>query len=311
MAQQQKINFNQERDFGLVLGDSLKFLKQNFKSFFASIILIVGPLILLMGLMYAYVQTSMMSNIQRNPANPLAIFNSDYFMALGTMMLCGFLSNIMLSGVTYNYMCLYNEKPFGEKITVSEVASRLWNNIGPLLISATVFLLTILFLIVVIVLICIGMFSGMGIAGGVIIGLILFFALIIFSPVFAYFVPASFYLVVRDNVFIFTAMGKVRKYLSGNFWWTWLLMTVALISLGILQGLFNLPASVISMMKMFSRSKEAGADDSILLMVFYTLGMFLTYCTSSISHVITAFNFMSHEEKFEGTGLQSRIDEVI
>lgn len=309
--QQQKINFRQERDFGSVLGDSLKFLKQNFIPFFASVILIVGPLILLMGLMYAFVQTSMMSNIQRNPANPLAIFNSDYFMALGTMALSGFLSNILLSGVTYNYMCLYDEKTVGEKITVSEVASRLWNNIGSLLISAIVFLLTILFLIIIIALICIGMFSGLGMAGGVLIGLILFFAMIIFTPVFAYFVPASFYLVVRDHVFIYTAMGKVRKLLSGNFWWTWLIMVVTLICLSILQGLFNMPASIISVMKIFSRSQEVGTDNSILLMVFYTLGMFLTYCTSSISHIITAFNFMSHEEKHEGKGLQSRIEEIV
>ena len=77
--QQQKINFRQERDFSSVLGDSLKFLKQNFKPFFASIILIVGPLILLMGLLYAYVQTTVMGNLQQNPSNPLAIFNSDYF----------------------------------------------------------------------------------------------------------------------------------------------------------------------------------------------------------------------------------------
>ena len=99
--QQQKINFHQERDFGSVLGDTLKFLKQNFKSFFASIILIVGPLILLMGLLYAYIQTTMMSNFTRDPSNPLAIFNSDYFTTLGTTLLCGFISNILLSSVSY------------------------------------------------------------------------------------------------------------------------------------------------------------------------------------------------------------------
>jgi hypothetical protein len=309
--QQQKINFRQERDFGSVLGDSIKFLKQNFKSFFSSVILIVGPFILVISILYSFVQTSMMSNIQRNPANPLAMFNNDYFMSVGIMVFSGFVSNILLSSVSYNYMCLYNEKPFGEKISVSEVARRLWDNIGRLLISAITFLIVMVVFIVLIVLICIGMFSGLGIGGGILIGLIIFFGMIIFTPVLMYFVPASFYLVVRDNVFIFTAMGKVRKYLSGNFWWTWLIMVVTLICLGILQGLFNLPATIMGMAKLFSRGQEAGSDNSVLLMVFYTLGMFLTYCTSSVSHIITAFNFMSHEEKHEGKGLQSKIDEIM
>ena len=309
--QPQKINFHQERDFGSVLGDSIQFLKQNFKPFFSSVILIVGPFILLISIIYSFVQTSMMSNIQRNPANPLAMFNSDYFMSVGIMVLSGFIANILLSSVSYNYMCLYNEKPVGEKITVSEVARRLWDNIGRLLISAITFLIVMVVLILLVVLIGIGMFSGLGIGGGILIGLIIFFALMIFSPVFMYFVPASFYLVVRDNLFIFTAMGKVRKYLSGNFWWTWLIMVVALICLGILQGLFNLPATVMGMANLFSRGQGGGSDNSVLLMVFYTLGMFLTYCTSSISHIITAFNFMSHEEKHEGKGLQSRIDEIL
>ncbi len=309
--QQQKINFRQERDFGSVLGDSLKFLKQNFKSFFASIVLIVGPLILLMGLLYAYVQTTMMSNFTRDPSNPLGIFNSDYFTTLGITVLCGFLSNILLSSVTYNYMCLYNEKGAGEKITVSEVATKLWSNIGRLLISSIVFLITTILAITIITLICIGIFSGLGVGGAVIIGLTLFFSMVIFMPVMAYFIPASFYVVVRDNVFIYTALGKVKKYLSGNFWWTWLIMVVSIICLSIVQGLFSLPASIMMMTKLLSRGQETGSDSSLLLMTFYTLAMFFTYCTYSILQLIAAFNFMSHEEKHEGKGLQSRIDEIV
>jgi hypothetical protein len=308
--QQQKINFRQERDFGTVLGDSLTFLKQNFKSFFASIILIVGPLILLMGLLYAYIQTTMLSNMQTDPSNPFGRFNGDYFMAIGSVVFCGFLSNILLSSVSYNYMCLYHEKAAGEKITVSEVATRLWSNLGRLVISAIVFILTMALVLTILILICIGMFTGLGVGGAVIIGLTVFFSFVIFVPVLSYFVPASFYLVIRDNIFIYSAMGTVRKYLSGNFWWTWLIMVVVLISLGLLQTIFSLPATILTMMKMFNRSQESG-DNSVLMMTLYTLGMFLTYCTYSITQIISAFNFMSHEEKYEGKGLQSKIEEIL
>lgn len=313
--QKQKIEFRKERDFGSTLGDSLKFIKQNFKSFFASIILIVGPFILVMGVGYAYMQASMMNMMYSKPSNPLAIFNSSYFLSIGIMMFCGVLANILLSGVVYNYMIIYNEKSIDEKITVSEVGKRVWSNIGRLTIASIVFIFTLILVLTVAVLIGVGFVSMLGAVAGVLLALLLIFGMIIYTPVLAYFIPAAFFVVVRDGDSIFSSMGKVRKYLSGNFWWTWLIMTVAIISLGILQMLFNLPASIVSMMSTFSRissleNVQPDASNNMLLLVFYTLGMFLTYCTSSISHLISAFNFMSHEEQHEGKGLMSRIDEI-
>jgi hypothetical protein len=313
--QQQKIEFRKERDFGSILGDSLKFIKQNFKSFFGSVILIVGPFILLMGLGYAYMQTSMMNMMYSKPSNPLAIFNSTYFLSIGVMMFCGLLANILLSGVVYNYMIIYQEKQLGEVITVSEVGKRVWSNIGRLTIASIIFILVFILVLTILVLIGVGFVSMLGAVAGVLLALLLIFGLLIYIPVFAYFIPAAFFVVVRDDSSIFSSMAKVKKYLSGNFWWTWLIMVVALFALGILQMLFNLPASIVTMMNTFTRMSEMSnvqpeAGNNILLMVFYTLGMFLTYCTSSISHLISAFNFMSHEEQHEGKGLMSRIDEI-
>lgn len=313
--QQQKIEFRKERDFGSILGDSLKFIKQNFKSFFGSVILIVGPFILLMGLGYAYMQTSMMNMMYSKPSNPFAMFNSTYFLSIGVMMFCGLLANILLSGVVYNYMIIYQEKQFGEVITVSEVGKRVWSNIGRLTIASIIFIIVFILVLTVLVLIGVGFVSMLGAVAGVLLALVLIFGLLIFTPVLTYFIPASFFVVVRDNLSIFSSMTKVKKYLSGNFWWTWLIMVVALFGLGILQMLFNLPASIVTMMNTFTRMSDMNnvqpeAGNNILLMVFYTLGMFLTYCTSSISHLISAFNFMSHEEQHEGKGLMSRIDEI-
>ncbi len=312
--QQQKIEFRKEREFGSVLGDSLKFLKQNFKSFFTSILLIVGPFLLLMGLTYAYMQMTVTKNVLSNPGNPLGIFTTDYFLSIAVTMFCSLLANVLLSSVVYNFMLIYNEKPVGEKIMVSEVSKRLWSNIGFLMISFLTFIFVFAAILSIIVLMGIGIVSILGIAGGVLVFLAAFALIAIYSPVIFYVIPASFYVVIRDHEFIFAAVGKVRNYLSGNFWWTWLIMIVTILSLGVLQFLFNLPASALTMIDMFSRANITdsgnGGDHSFLLTIFYTLGIFLTYCTSSISHVISAFNFMSHEEKHEGKGMLSRIDEI-
>ncbi len=308
---QQKIEFRKEREFGAVLGDSLNFLKQNFRSFFASVILIVGPFILLMGIGYAYMQTSMVNSSYG--LRGAEVFNSTYFLSIGTSVFCGLLASILLSAVVYNYMLLYQEKPFGEQITVSEVSKKVWGSIGRLATSSFTFLLVTIIVVSVVVIICIGIVTIMGVVGGVLLALSVIVLAVIYTPVISYFIPAAFFVVVRDEEFIFSAMGKVKKYLSGNFWWTWLIMVVTIIALAVLQIIFNLPASIMVMTKMFSRMNGAMPDDqdnSILLMVFYTIGIFLTYCTTSISHIIAAFNFMSHEEKHEGQGLMSRINEI-
>ncbi len=312
---QQKISFNQERDFSSVLGDSIKFIKQNFKPLFGSILLLVGPFILVMSIVNSYMQNSVRNNMFSNPGDVWAMFNSNYFLSIGVMFFFSFLIQTLLNSITYNYMCLYHEKNSDEKITVSEVSKKVLSNIGLMLGSVSAMFVLTVILIIVLALIAIGISSVGGIGGGILVGLSIFFGSAIYMPVLFFLVSAGFYVVIRDGVFIFPAMGKVRKYLSGNFWWTWLIMVVAIICIYILFILFSLPTSIISMIDVFSRAKnvttfEGDASPSILMMALYTITMLLTTCTGSILNLISAFNFLSHEEKHEGKGLQSRIEEI-
>lgn len=320
--QPQKIEFRKERDFTSVLGDSIKFLKQNFKSLFSSIILVIGPIILLTGLAYSYMQTVIMSNSFSGMSGG-NMFNETYFTSLGIVYLLMFINTVLLNSVVYNFMCLYNEKPEGEKITVSEVASRVWSSLGRVLASMLVFLIIVIFIGLAFALIGFGfgsMGSGMGPAGAILVVLLvlfIFFGILILTPVLAYVVSAGFYVIIRDKKFIFSAFGTVRRYLLGNFWWTWLIMIVALIALSVLQLLFNLPASIMTVSETFTRMRSIthgtelpASGNSILLMVLYTIGMFFTTCSSAILHLVCGFNFLSQEEKHEGKGLMSRMDEI-
>lgn len=313
---QQKIEFNKDRDFGSVIGDALKFIKQNFKSFFGSIVLIIGPFILLMGFVYSYIQANMLSTTFSSRSFGQSMFNSNYFLSLGIIYLLVFVNSILLNSVIYNYMGLYSEKPFGEKITISEVASRVWSNIGRVMLSMGMFLFGVIVIGIVVFLIALG-FSSMGVLISVLLGLAVFFGILIVGPVIFYYISAAFYVVVRDGIFIFPAIEKVRQYASGSFWWTWLIIVVALIGVGILQFIFNLPATIITITEAFTKLKHindvnniGGSGNNVWLIVFYTIGMFLTTCSSSILHLICAFNFLGHEEKKEGFGLISRMDQI-
>lgn len=308
---QQKIQFKQERDFGSVLGDSLKFIKQNFKSFFGNLIIIVGPFLLLMGLSYGYMQSSL-NSFRTNPMGGLSNFTADYFISIGAMLVFSFITHTLLLSYVYHYLGLYNDKPIEEKITLSEIGARMKSNIGSVIGSILLFSLAFGAVIGIITLVCIAIVALLGIGGGILIGFAVFFAILIFMPILFYFIPAGFYLVVRDKMSIFSALGKVRKYMKDNFWWTWLIMVVVMISLMILNVLFSLPATVVSMIDMFSglNRTETQNDHSIILLVLYTVSIFLTTCASSIGNITSAFHYMSLEEKQEGKGLLERIDEI-
>jgi len=309
--QTSKIEFRKEREFTTVLSDSFAFLKQNFKSLFLSILLIIGPVILISGLAYSLLQTYLLNNMFSGSL----LFSQNYFMYMGLIYLLMIINGVLVNSVVFNYMCLYNEKPAGEKILVSEVGSRVWRSLGRVLGSLAIIIFLFVIVIIVAALIGIG-FGSMGAFGIVIAILALVFGGLIYGPILTYFISAAFFVVVRDKVTIFSAFAHTRRYLSGNFWWTWLIMVVALIGLSVLQILFNLPASILSMAETFTRVREAssgniaGGEHSVLLIVFYTIGRVLTSCSFALLHLVCAFNFLSHEEKHEGQGMLGRIDEI-
>lgn len=314
--QLQKIEFRKEREFTGVFSDAIRFLKQNFKSLFSAIIVIIGPLILLSGLAYSYMQTLMMSNSMAGLSG-LGMFNQTYFVVLGVSYLLMLINSVMLNSVVFNYMCLYQEKEAGEKIRVSEVASRVWSNIGRVLGSLAMLLMLLVAVSIVFGLIGLG-FVSMGVVGGILIALGVIFGAMIYFPIFTYYMSAGFFVVVRDEQMILSAFGKVRSHLSGNFWWTWLILVVALIVLSIVQMVFNLPAAILTMMETFTRMRDISrgsgtgiaGETSILLIVCYTIGRFLTTCSYAVLHLVCGFNFLSQEEKHEGKGILSRIEEI-
>ena len=54
----EKINFRQTRDFGETFNVSIKFLRQNFKLFFQSVLFIAGPFVLISAIAGAFYQSN-------------------------------------------------------------------------------------------------------------------------------------------------------------------------------------------------------------------------------------------------------------
>lgn len=313
--QAQKINFRRERDFGAVFGDSLKFIKQNFKPLLLCIVVIAGPFLLISAVGMSYFQTTA-GGLQAYRLSGGTEFDlAAYIGSFALVMLFSFISHTVLLSTVYHYMILYYSKPFGEKISPGEVGRKVLLSFGRLFSSTLVSVIMMVIAIVIVALIFAGIVASKNVAAAILAVLMLLALLLIFMPVLSYYFTASFFVVTRDEVWLFSGMSKVGRYMKGNFWWTWLILFVAIIALYIVQIVFSLPASILSMGRMFSRLGSGpypGVDEgpSLLLIGLYVFAALCSSLCSAFLLILSAFHFLSQEEKQEGAGLMSRIEEI-
>jgi len=312
-----KISFQKERDFSALFSDTLSFLKQNFKSFFGSILLIAGPFLLISGAALGYLQSG---SLYMRGYSPYGGFGGkvDVGMIITIVSIVAFstlVGSMVLYCTVFNYMLLYNEKPEGERVTVSEVGRKvlesIWRTLGSFLILILVFGL----LVAIIALAAVGIGYGLGLVGTVLVGFGAIVAIIIFGPPLGYVFQAMFFVVIRDRIIGMSAFAKVWNYMKGNFWWTWVAIVTASTTLYVINLIFTLPATIYALVGTFSRMQtndlgEGTSNASVTLIILYTISMFFSYFTASIMQVLCAFNFLSHEEAKEGKGLFSKIDEI-
>lgn len=308
----QKIQFNRERDFSAVFSDTFLFLKQNFKTFAGSVVLIAGPFLLVCGFTMGYMQSGIMGFARA----AMSGFNfSDLYVSMSVAFFFAFVGQAVLNSVVYNYMLLYNEKPFGETITIGEVAKRVLSSTPRLLGGLLLLVLIMMIIGAFITFVFIGIGSALGVVGGVISVLLVVIGMLIYFPVLAYQFPASLFVVTRDRVAVLEGWSKVFRYIRGNFWWTWLVMLVAVISLYIINLIFTLPATILTLAGTFTRMQNYGEDagaggHSMTIIILYTFATFMSYSLSSVYLVLTTFHFLGQEEKSEGAGLFSKIEDI-
>ena len=306
----EKINFKKVRDFGEIFNDSFLFLKKNFKSLFKCILFIPGPIILIAGILSGYFQA-----VVGNPSqlfNPMqmgstwSIMAQVLYVALPYVLLSCLASMVLFSTI-YNYIIAYNNKPAGEVITVSEIGKTIPGSVWRLFYNNLLLLLISLILII-----AVGLFAMIPFLGA--IGL--FFGMIILFPPLMYTITAANYLVLRDKVLITDGIAKAWKYMRGKFWWTWLLVVCVGMIVWVASLIFTLPLSILSIGKMITRmnpadmSTEGNSINTLPYIVFGAIAYLGQQLVQPIIHIFCAFNFSSHEEAHEGTGLLERMDEI-
>ena len=304
---QEKINFKVDRDFGQTFNISIKFLRQNFKSFFLSILLVAGPFVLLYSFTSAHHQSVTLDKTALVKAGRLYNMNTftlEYFISFFLQ----FISLLALMCTTYSYMLVYNEKGPGN-FTVREVIKKINAHLGKIIGGFFLFFVLTLIFIVAIAFI-VGIIIESAPVFGVFLVLFLFIGVLLVGPNILWQLNTLFLVIISENEMPFFAYGRTREVMKGNYWWTWLLIVCTIFIVSFLSLLFVIPAGIYSLIKIYTPTADVLEETSITYIIVLALCSFLATLVYSIFYIISSVHYFSLAEQKDGTGLLERINEI-
>lgn len=320
----QKVYYRKVRDLGGVFSATFGFIKQNFKTFFGSLLLIAGSF---------FAASVTISSSMFGSLFGANFFKKGFSSFTGELIEMYFVSVflLMIGSVIYstilNKNLIENEKLVGdEKLTMKIVLANFFNDFWRMLGNALLFGVTSIIAIIVVALVFAGvgsLFSGMASLGS---GAAIFFAiilvlavmalLIIFVPILSFIPIVALFVCQRDRIGIFAAIRKVFRYLKGNFWSTWLVSFIAMLCYSIMGAVAQIPVFIVTLITTFSRVKSTvgygvGEESTpVLLIIVTVVCSLLSHAVMSIYYLMSIYQYTNLEEKKEGTSIIDKINQI-
>lgn len=275
-----KIEFTKARDFGAIINDSFSFIRQNFRVLFKSLIFIVGPLMVVLAVLYGLYNVENFARLAEKNSGK-NIFAGVLTAKYGLMMLLSIVSYTLITLIACEYIVLYIESPTGE-VSFEDV----WRDT-----KRDFFLL---------------LFTNIG-----------NFFLILFS-VLLLIVPGIYFMVVislvpmirvRERIGYFASIKRSMKLISGNWWSTFgiiLIMGIIVLAMGWVLGV---PSGAVMFLAMFHKADAASPLYQFLFMAAGLVNQFYSFL-SVLVLVATVFQYFNLIEMKEGTGLLKKIEEI-
>lgn len=303
---EEKINFKVARDFGETFNVSIKFLRQNFLSFFICLLLLAGPFILIYSFVIAHYQSVILDKTALVKAGLLYnvnTYNWEYFISI----LLQFVSYLSMTCTTYSYMVVYSEKGKGN-FTVGDVVRKMNSNIGKIIGGFILFFLLAVIFIVAIFFI-VGIIAG---TSPIIAGLIAFALLIgslLIAPNMIWQLNTLFLVIIAEDEIPMSAYGRTRIVMKDNYWWTWLIVVCSTLIVFVLSLLFAVPSYIYTLFQAYGTS-DGVSETSVLYIITFATCTFLATLVYSLFYIIGSFHYFSLAEKKDGKGLLERINEI-
>ncbi len=313
-----KVYIRKARSFGEVFGDTTGYIKQNFKSLFGSILLLVSPFVLLATILITYLFKSAFANMGIDPFT--AYTNVGSIMLLMVMLyLLGFTAFIT---VLNQHMILNDKLPNNERVEIKDIVRTFF---GAFLRGlGSMFIMLILSILIGIVLALVFALFAMFIKISPFVGILLFillymFLLMIITPMSLYYYTAILFTAQRHKMGVFTALGKVRRSLKGNFWITWAVSFLSGMITNFLTGIAFIPSYIIFIISFITSTRRVAMDPGganpgfevpLYMIIIFCITGVLMVCIGSIYFIMMNLQCASLEEKNEGLSIMEKIEGI-
>jgi hypothetical protein len=309
---EQHISFRKVRDLSGVFSATFAFIKQNFKAVFISLLLFAGPFILIYSTIASVAFGSIFNFSQIKTINPGLFVN--FFVAYVLAVV------IMLIGISvYNVILMksvIDNENKEERLTIKSILNgffdQYWRSFGNLLlltITTIVFLILLAFFMIAVF----TLFFGASTLLGIFLTILLFCASIIYLPILSYIPLAALFVCQRDKIGIFQAIAKVMRYLKSNFWNTWVVSFIAMLTYSSMSMIAQLPVIIVTIINTFSKVGHYSAGEesvSLTLVILTGACSLLSFGVMSIYYLMCIYQFGSLEEKQEGLKVLEKINTI-
>ena len=309
------IEFHQARDFSKKMNATFEFLKQNFKSFFKSLLYLAGPPMLLGSILAGNLYSGYFGAIGDMSRNQDPDVIADYigspvlWAEIGLAVLLMFVAGVMIVSVVYNYMLEYDASKTN-RIDVNTIWERVRKTFPTYLgtIFLYWFLLVVAYFLVVLVIVgaaALSPFLAFFAAVAVIIG----FMYVVVSMSLLFVIQAF----ERKN--FFEAASRCFFLIKDKWWSTFGLLFILSMVQSTISSIFLIPWYINFFVTMMHSIEGGPMEDpsffqELINNIFMTLYFLVSFLLYSLPLVALAFQYFNLVELKEAKGLLSRIDTI-
>lgn len=298
---QNKIEFQRYRDFGQIINSTFEFIRQNFLSLLKSLIFLVGPFLLITGLLLGFYQKSIFTLFQITSLSQTGLI-------ILLLIVSIFLTMQMLLSTVFSFILIYLSKDEFTQISIEEV----WDGVKQIFFKIMGLTLALIFLIAAAFFILV-LFIGLTANTTQNPFLVFLIFILLFIPVLFFIIKLSLVYVVAlyEKKGVWESIQRSFYLIKNKWWFTFGLIFV----LGIIQGLmgviFQIPQYILMFATMFNSLDGSGVSEvtEILIMITSVISAF-QYLLSSITIIALAFLYFSLVELKEAKGLMEKIESI-
>ena len=289
------IEFKKERDLGAMITDAFKFLRQEWKPFFTTIIKIsLAPILLAVAsIIYFsfsfsdFFSSAVMMNQFSSSQEETTNFGT-FFIAVIVYLICYLIAYVMVTASAMYYVKSYveNQGIIDYEYVKSMTLQKFWSFSGLFLVS--------------------GIIIGVGFLFCVLPGVYFAIVLSVASSILVFFDRGS-----MDSI------GDAFTFIKGHWWDTLGIVIVVSFIVGILNYITQIPATIYQFIQMGTSTFGSG-DPTEVLEIFkdpiylglISLSYFIQFLFYTITLLVTIFIFFDINEQKNNSGAIDKIDSI-